>query len=134
MYNPLIQLNNQRNDILESLRGAIDLWLSQPSQPNRTQVMLAKRAGMPPQMLNDIIQRKRGCSPETFEKITKALGSNGTRFVNAQRFGQAVEDLTIDIAEYEAEHTATNFDKQREAIRNHNVGTVYEVTRNEKEL
>jgi plasmid maintenance system antidote protein VapI len=122
MYNPLIQLNNQRNDILESLRGAIDLWLQ---QPNRTQVMLATRAGMPPQMLNDIIQRRRGCSPETFEKITKALGSNGTRFVNAQRFGQPVEELAVDIAEFEDKHNQDLFEMRSKSGRNHNHGTTF---------
>jgi hypothetical protein len=56
-YNPLTQINNQLNhqksDVLESLRGEIDLWLS---KPNHSQKLLATRAGMSPQMLNDIIQ------------------------------------------------------------------------------
>ena len=87
MYNPLTELNNQKTDVLESLRAETDLWLTKPTH---TQVLLAKRAGMPPQMLNDIIQHRRGCSPETFEKIVKAIRSSGARIVGLQEGGHKV--------------------------------------------
>jgi hypothetical protein len=87
MYNPLIQLNHQKSDVLESLRGEIDFWLT---QPNHSQKLLATRAGMSPQMLNDIIQHRRGCSPETYEKIVKAIRSNGNRIVGLQESGHKV--------------------------------------------
>ena len=45
---------------------------------------------MPPPMLNDIIQHRRGCSPETFEKIVKAIRSSGARIVGLQEGGHKV--------------------------------------------
>ena len=129
MYNPFIQLNHQKSDILEGLRGEIDLWLS---RPNHTQKLLATLAGISPQVLNDVIQHRRGCGPDMYEKIVKALRSHGNRIVGAQVFGQPVEGLTLDnptMEIFETEHIATNFDKQREAIRNHNKGTAYDLNR-----
>jgi hypothetical protein len=122
MFNPLIQLDHQRNDILESLRGEIGFWLS---QPNHTQKLLAERAGMLPQVVNDIIQHRRGCNPVNYEKLVKAIRSGGTRHVNGQRFGQPVEDLAVDIAEFNADQTEQHLDHIRKSGMNHNADTTF---------
>jgi hypothetical protein len=77
------------------LRQQIDVWLT--SRPNRSQKLLASRAGISTTTLNDILQCRRGCSPETYEAITKALKSSGAKIVGLQEYGQPVgEEMKLN--------------------------------------
>src|ERR1700730_16719075 len=110
MYNPLLKLTQdfeaQQNDLLVALRQEIESWLS---KPNRTQQLLASRAGISYQMLNDVIKCRRGCSPDTFESIVKALKNSnpsGVRFTKIQTLGRPLKgDLNLDVDDARAAHT-----------------------------
>lgn len=126
MYNPLLNLNREydesKRDVLAGLRSEIQFWLT---KPNHSQDILAKRSGISPQMLCDVLANRRGCSPETYGKIVTALRCNGARFENVQVYGQPVESRTVNIAEFEAEHTATHLNRIQKSGRNHNANTTF---------
>jgi hypothetical protein len=96
-----------------------------------TQKALANLAEMTEQSISDFLgKRERGLRAETFARlqfiVTNGAVPKSNRIVSAQRFGKPMPDLNLDnetMAEFENDHTATNFHKQREAIRNHNKGT-----------
>jgi hypothetical protein len=126
MYNPLIQLNNQRRDVLAELRQEIALWLS---KPNRTQKILASRSGISQTMLCDILANKRGCSPDTYENIVKALRSSGNKIVGEQRFGKLIggeTELTPEAIEmFENKQTENHIELARKSCRNRNAGSTF---------
>jgi hypothetical protein len=134
MYNPLIQLNHQRNDVLEGLRAEIDLWLS---QRNHTQKLLATRANLSPQVLNDVIQHRRSVGPEMYEKLAKAIRSNGARIVGLQEMGQKVgKSMRLDESKMTVTYERHN--KQLRELTNatcqdRNVG-LFEINRSTKNL
>jgi hypothetical protein len=126
LNNPLIQLNNQRRDVLAELRQEIALWLS---KPNRTQKILASRCGISQTMLCDILASKRGCSPDTYENIIKALRSSGTKIVGEQRFGKRVggeTELTPEALEmFENKQTENHSKLIRLSGTNRNAGSTF---------
>jgi hypothetical protein len=102
--NPLLQLNRERHDVLEELRTQIDVWLT--SHPNRSQKLLASRAGISTTTLNDILQCRRGCSTEVYEAITKALNSSGAKIVGLQEFGKKIgREMKLDERNMEVTRT-----------------------------
>jgi hypothetical protein len=113
--NPLIQLNQERHDVLEGLRQQIDVWLT--SHPNRSQKLLASRAGISTTTLNDILQCRRGCSSDTYEAITKALNSSGAKIVGLQEFGKKIgKEMKLNAHNMEAtkkRHTEELANRQR---------------------
>ena len=126
MLNPLIQLNNQRRDVLAELRQEIALWLS---KPNRTQKLFASRSGISQTMLCDILANKRGCSPDVYENITKALRSSGAKIVGEQRFGKLVggeTELTPEAIEmFENKHNEDHSKLIRLSGTNRNAGSTF---------
>ena len=108
LNNPLIELNNQRRDVLADLRQEIALWLS---KPNRTQKLLADRSGISQTMLCDVLANKRGCSPETYEALTKALRSSGAKIVGLQEYGKRIAK-EMKLNEHNMEVTRTRHAEQ----------------------
>ncbi len=103
--NPLIQLNQEHHDVLEGLRQQIDVWLT--SHPNRSQKLLASRAGISTTTLNDILQCRRGCSPDTYDAITK--NSSGAKIVGLQEFGKKIgKEMKLNAHNMEATKKATH--------------------------
>ena len=78
-------------------------------------------------MLSDILSNRRGCSPETSEKISNALRSSGARITGLQENGHKIgKSMQLNLDNMAAIHL--RHDKQRlEAIyaynNDHNCGT-----------
>jgi hypothetical protein len=62
--------------------------------------------------------------------------NKGARICSAQSMGKTIKGVLelneANMAEFANDHTETNFNKSREAIFNHNKGTVYDMTRNQE--
>jgi hypothetical protein len=115
------------NDPVAALRDDVKSYLA---RNNVKQKALASLAGTTEQTISDFLgKRERGLMAETFARlqfiVTNGVVPKSNRIVNAQRFGQPVEDLTVDIAEFEAEHTKTHLDCIQNSRRNHNANTIF---------
>ena len=115
------------NDPVAALRDDVKSYLA---RNNVKQKALASLAGTTEQTISDFLgKRERGLMAETFARlqfiVTNGAVPKSNRIVNAQRFGQRVEDQPIDIAEFEAEHTAAHLDRIQKSGQNHNAHTTF---------
>jgi hypothetical protein len=115
------------DDPVAALRDDVKSYLA---RNNVEQKALASLAGMTEQTISDFLgKRERGLMAETFARLTFIVNDGivpkSNRIVSAQRFGQPVEDQTIDIAEFENKHNQDLLELRVQSGRDHDSGTTF---------
>ena len=116
------------NDPVTALREDVRSYLVRNNRV--TQKALANLAETNEKTISDFLgKRERGLMAETFARLTFIVNNGivpkANRIVSAQRFGRPVGDLALDMAEFNAEHTAAHLDRIQKSGRNHNANTTF---------